>query len=203
MNVVWVAIVTGVLAKQCYLQMWMSVLLAVAGVGIMELEGSAAPVYGDLWLLLQPICFGTGFLLLESVMKSFPDTPTFVCGVELTTIALCCFLWTICEGYGVEQYVALLSSPSALLGLVYMGLVTTAGGLWLQSITFKRIQAADAAIITATEPLWASMFAWLFLGESLSPSDLFGGLFIIAACLINEFKLVENCSKGRLEVLKV
>ncbi len=50
-----------------------SAALALAGVALLELGGSATPGVGDLWLLLQPIGYGVGFHRTEVALRRFPD----------------------------------------------------------------------------------------------------------------------------------
>ena len=40
-------------------------------------------------------------------------------------------------------------------------------------------------MLLATEPLWAALFASLYIGESLGPSDAAGGALLVGACLAN------------------
>jgi len=72
--------------------------------------------------------------------------------------------------------------------LAYTGLVTTAGAILVESYAFKYVPATDAAIILATEPLWAALVASQMIGESLSQTDIIGGALVISACIVNELK---------------
>ena len=44
--------------------------------------------------------------------------------------------------------------------------------------------ATEAALIFSSEPLWAALFASIFLGESLTLNSGIGGLVILAGCLV-------------------
>ena len=43
-------------------------------------------------------------------------------------------------------------------------------------------------MLLATEPLWAALFAGLFIGEALGPNDALGGALLVGACLANALK---------------
>lgn len=75
LNVVWVALISSFIKKEIKIQALLSAFIAVLGVAILELDGNSPPVIGDLWSICQPIGFGTGYLLLESVVAKFPDNP--------------------------------------------------------------------------------------------------------------------------------
>lgn len=44
------------------------------------------------------------------------------------------------------------------------------------------------AVILATEPLWAALFAALWLSEDFGANDYIGGSLIVLACLANTLK---------------
>ena len=46
------------------------------------------------------------------------------------------------------------------------------------------LSASETNIILSSEPIWAGMFAWLFLGELLSPKENVGGLIIFSAAIV-------------------
>lgn len=48
-----------------------------------------------------------------------------------------------------------------------------------------RVPSAEASVILATEPLWASLFAALWFHEEFGTSDYIGGMLMISACLVN------------------
>lgn len=190
MNVVWVALVSGIIANKFNLQLWISVVLSVLGTAFIELQGKSPPVIGDLWLLLQPIGFGTGFILLERLMKLYPESAGAVSGFKLMTVSVASISWLILTGHTIADFMPLIQSPVALVGCLYTGLFTTAGGVFVQAHAFKRVAATDASIILSSEPLWAAVFASFLLHEYLSFSELIGGILIIFSTLSNEFHLV-------------
>jgi drug/metabolite transporter (DMT)-like permease len=203
MNVVWVALVSGILANKFNLQIWFSVLLSVMGAGFIELQGKSPPVIGDLWLLLQPIGFGTGFMLLERLMKVYPEAAGAVSGFKLLAVSMASISWVVLTGHATSaDLMPLIQSPVALVGCLYTGLITTAGGVFIQAHAFKRVTATDASIILSSEPLWAALFASFLLSEDLSMSDLLGGILIICSTLSNEFHLVNQLTDKYAHLMK-
>ena len=187
---------------------WSTVVLAVCGIAVLELgstfslssaAASASPVgrqpnFGDAFSLLQPIGFGTSYLLIERMMKS-PTHQSNVLrarqatGLRVFTLALLSLAWACASGSlgDSEQLVNVLNSPEALVALLYLGCVTTAGGLWLQTLALRHVTASDASIILSSEPVWAALFASSLLGEAVTLSDCIGGGMIISACVVNEY----------------
>lgn len=184
--------------------------VAVVGVAIIELQGAAGPpVIGDALSLAQPIGFGIAYLQLEKIMIKRPDMALPVSAIKLTVVALASlvmyeitplFQHTIDATtatttaaastfatdmvFRLPDVSAVLTSPVARLGILYTGLVTTALGLWVESIAFARVPATDASLILTTEPLFAAVFGAVTLGETFGVSDYAGASMIIGACAL-------------------
>lgn len=165
-------------------------LVAVAGVAIIELKGAGgAPTIGDLFSLAQPIGFGLGYIQLEGLMRERPEAALPVSCIKLLVVSLASlglFELTSVMNSGALQIpdvTPILSSSTAMGGILYTGLITTALALWFESIAFKRVPATDASIILSTEPLFAAGTAALFLGETFGMSDYVGAALIVGACV--------------------
>jgi hypothetical protein len=52
----------------------------------------------------------------------------------------------------------------------------------LSTVVLGKISSAEATLFLTTEPMWASLFGWITLGELMGPTALVGGSLIIAAC---------------------
>jgi len=167
--------------------------VAVLGVAIVELKGAGgAPTIGDLLSFAQPIGFGMGYLQLEELVRKKPDAGLPISAIKLVMVAA--FSFGMFELYPLLQheplapripdFMPIISSPLALGGILYTGLITTAWALWIESIAFKRVPATDASIILTTEPLFAALAGALTLGETFGASDYFGATLIIGACAL-------------------
>lgn len=196
LQVVLVALYKGWESKSFQTATWLAVGLAVFGTGLLELQGSQPPVTGDLWLLLQPLGFGTGYLTLEKVIRKYPDEAKAITAVKLFSIGVLCSMWAISEGHNLEEVQDVLTNPVASKILIYTGLVTTAGAILLQSVAFKRVSAADASIIIASEPVWAAMVAYFAMGETMNEMDMAGAALILCASVTKELDLDKIIGTG-------
>ncbi len=165
--------------------------IAVLGVAIVELKGAAgAPTVGDLLSFAQPIGFGMGYLQLEQLMSKRPDAGLSISAIKLLMITFFSFgmfeLYPILQHeaftFRIPDFTPILTSPLALGGVLYTGIITTSLSLWVESLAFKRVPATDASIILTTEPLFAALAGALTLGETFGTSDYFGATLIIGAC---------------------
>lgn len=167
--------------------------VAVTGVAIVELKGAGgAPSVGDLLSFAQPIGFGMGYLQLEELVRKKPDAGLPISFIKLAMVAM--FSYGLFECYPllhneafslrIPDFTPILSSPLALGGIAYTGLITTALALWVESVAFKRVPATDASIILTTEPLFAAVAGAFTLGETFGLSDYIGATLIIGACAL-------------------
>ncbi|KAJ1439386.1 hypothetical protein B484DRAFT_299447, partial [Ochromonadaceae sp. CCMP2298] len=156
LNVVWVALVTGVRTQTFKKKTWAAVTLAILGAAVIELKGFVTPELNDLWLVLQPIGFGSGYLVLEENMKEYPQSARAITAIKLLTIATLTTLWAGLDGHSVADLAPILENPIATAGIMYTGLITTALAIYMQSVVFKKVSSTDASIILTSEPIWAS-----------------------------------------------
>jgi drug/metabolite transporter (DMT)-like permease len=184
-------------------------LLAVLGVAIVELQGAGgAPTIGDALSFTQPIGFGMGYLTLEELMSKKPEAALPVSALKLVVVAVASLglfeLTPVLNGasefaFSVPDFSAIISSPVALGGILYTGLVTTAFALWIESRAFAKVPATDASIILTTEPLIAAGFGAVALGETFGTSDYVGASLIVGACALAA--LIDNPENEKIDCI--
>jgi len=96
-------------------------------------------------------------------------------------------------GFGAWGSDTLQTLPSRLslpivAGLAYLGVVATAGMLFLQAMAQRFVSADKAALIYAMEPVFAALFAWLWLAEALSVQAAIGGAMVVGAVILSEYR---------------
>jgi drug/metabolite transporter (DMT)-like permease len=74
--------------------------------------------------------------------------------------------------------------PAAWPGLIGVGVVATFVSIQTFYAGTRRIGAAQAALISTTEPIWTIVLAAILFGQTLGPTQLLGGAFIIVGVLI-------------------
>jgi drug/metabolite transporter (DMT)-like permease len=99
-------------------------------------------------------------------------------------------LWMVVAAQGTDQLQTLGSRLNAeiLWGLAYLGVVATAAMLFLQAQAQRHVSADKAALIYAMEPVFAALFAWIGLSESLSLRAALGAALVVLAVLYGEWK---------------
>jgi drug/metabolite transporter (DMT)-like permease len=76
----------------------------------------------------------------------------------------------------------------ATLAIAWTGLIATDLKFLLETTALGIVSSSEATVILATEPLWVSLFTFLFVHESFNAEDCVGGILIIAACVVIAWK---------------
>ncbi|WP_297988030.1 DMT family transporter [uncultured Anoxybacillus sp.] len=86
-------------------------------------------------------------------------------------------------------------SFSVVLGIFYLGIVSTAGAFFLWNKGMEMMDAGVGSLFFFFQPLVGSLFGWLFLHEQLRLSFWIGGAFIIIGVVIAVFEKKERKSQ--------
>ena len=84
----------------------------------------------------------------------------------------------------LRQTLYMSLSLSVVLGILYLGIVSTAGAFFLWNKGMEMMDAGIGSLFFFFQPLVGSVFGWLFLREQLNIPFWIGGAFIIAGVVI-------------------
>jgi len=109
----------------------------------------------------------------------------------VTLLVVCALCATWFTGIGIsraEDAMQMAAEFGAFFGqewwsLLFLGVICTGLCNWAQTVGQRSIPAGQAAIVYATDPLWAAFFSWLALGETLGPRGWAGAVLIFTAAI--------------------
>ena len=170
----------------------LSVLLSCCGVGLLELgpSGDLKFSWGDIYALSQTFFFGIGYWRLESLSHQHSHQSGRLTVGQLSGVAAGSTLFAMLEmGFSeefpsFEQWVDWLGDFFIVGALLWTGLVSTALALYLETVALKVISASELTLIMTSVSLWGAAFAYVTLGEVLSPIGMFGGVLIMGGCAL-------------------
>lgn len=191
--VVTVPILDWVTGKRLKQREWLGAVVALVGVGFLELgggEGLQELLHfsaGDVASLMQPLAFGLGFWRMERAMRLFPEQATRSTAAQLLAVFLGSLAYTAATDahalLDVAQLQQWLSDPHIVGALLWTGAVTTALSVYMETLALKTLSAAETTLIFSTEPVWGSLFAAWFMGETFGWDAWAGGALILTACV--------------------
>lgn len=156
------------------------VILAVAGLYLLARPRAGVVNLGDILTLACAVAFAFQ-IVLTNIYTRRCDPAALLFYEFLATAGLCLPL-------------LLLPAPppawngSLLLALLYIALVATVFNIYIQNTYQKNVPTTRAALIYATEPVFASVFAFLFLGETFTRTGMIGAALIIAGLVVSELR---------------
>ncbi|HKR54714.1 MAG TPA: EamA family transporter [Gemmatimonadales bacterium] len=155
--------------------------LATAGIYFLTDPGAGGLNRGDWWTLITALVFGAQIVAVHELGLRFEIRRLVF--IEIVVVAI---------GVGVAapllEPVRFAVTTRSVLALAYCGVAATAVALLLQMRAQKDLSSGRAALLFCTEPVFASLASWLWLGERLSLTQWVGGAMIVVGMLVAEPK---------------
>jgi len=154
-----------------------AVLLALVGVALVSGLGDQSLRLDGIGLIaagLSALFFSSYTLLSESLVDQLGAT-----GVMFRGFLISSLFWFACllpQGIPVD-----LLQPAYLPGLLFVGIGGTLVPFSLMCWGIQQMSAERGAIAATLEPVLAALFAWLWLHQALSLTQILGGLLVLAA----------------------
>ena len=172
-----------------------SVALAIAGVGLLQLGPSVAEgvpmevASGDFFCLGQALMFGIGYWRLEAISSQYPTQAGRITIGQLVGVALGATIFMGATQHDnlptLDQLQAWCTDPFVAGALLWTALVSTALALYLETVALKAVSAAELTVLMTSVSIFGSGFAYVTMGETMSPIGVTGGLMILAGCVFS------------------
>jgi drug/metabolite transporter (DMT)-like permease len=128
---------------------------------------------GNLCLVAAALTWALYSVLIRKVTQSLDVLP-------VTLVAFCGGLWVTVPASLIELHTTSIGTItlSVMLGVLYLGILSTALAMYLWNHAFANLEAGTASLTFFAQPVVGSALGAIFLGEKL------GGLFLIGGLLI-------------------
>ena len=160
--------------------------LSLSGVAFILSKGSLETLLsfsfnkGDLIVLIAVFCWGVYSLLVKQYAGRLPGYSTFLVTIALGVMMLLPF--TIYEL--MTTSVEIVWSPSTISAIFYVGIAASIVAFLSWNNGVVALGANKASIYLNFIPLFATIFAVLFLNEDLLIAQVIGGLAVICGVII-------------------
>jgi drug/metabolite transporter (DMT)-like permease len=155
-------------------------LVATVGLYLMTVgeEGfGGGLVSGDFWVLVCATSYAVYLLVLQRVLVRARNAV----GLAFTQIATIALLADL--ALGATGTVRIPMTPWVISALIFCATLATVATFWLQARYQGQTTAQRAALIFALEPVFATAFAWMLLGETMGPIGGVGAVLVLGAVL--------------------
>lgn len=173
--------------KKCGWNIWVAVMIALAGLYLLCMQGSFVLQKPDILLLLCAFCFSVQILLVDHFSPK-------VDGVRMSAIQFFTsgvlgivpmFLVDMKHSFvGFNQWIPVLSTWNAWLPILYAGVLSCGVAYTLQIIGQNGLNPTVASLIMSLESVFSVHAGWILLGQKMSGRELTGCGLIFAAIVM-------------------
>ncbi|WP_342618449.1 DMT family transporter [Rhodoferax sp. GW822-FHT02A01] len=191
LNVLMVPLFGVVIGNALSWRVVLAAVLACSGIGLMSWDGGA-----DWAADAATVAGAAGYAIYVIVLsaRAGRHEARMLAATQIVWMAVLGCAWMVLDAKNTDTLRTLGSrlNVEILWGLAYLGVVATAGMLFLQARAQRHVRADKAALIYAMEPVFAAMFAWVWLSEGLSLRAALGAAVVVFAVVFSEWKLVQQ-----------
>ncbi|WP_046018744.1 DMT family transporter [Marinomonas sp. S3726] len=170
---------------------WLGVVCATLGLYLLTVGDKLSFNQGDSLVLICAFAFAFHILLTDKFVTNLPIISLSI--IQMAAVAIYSLIALMFTPEMINQEtsslsfnISILLDPIVLSGILVTGLLGSAYAYWAQSACQRHLEPAKVALIFATEPVFAFLSAWVFLGEVLGFKGSLGALLILAAILVSE-----------------
>ena len=153
--------------------------VSLAFVGLILLSGLLGDAtsfnIGDALVILCAISFAFHLILFDRLPPS-SHRPTIVAQQFLVTALISLVLC-----FSGEQFPKGAPSPQTWAIVVFMALMATVVAFLVMAWAQRELSAGDVALILLLEPVFAAIFSWMWLGETLGVTGGIGAFLILVS----------------------
>ncbi len=176
LHVIFVPALAGLMGRSTRWIVWLASIVALSGVGLLSHDG-LPPNRGDLWTIGCAIVWAIYITRLETLTARLPSRA--LTAAHLWVVVILSGIWMLADHPA--------RGPIPWIAVFYLGLFATAATTWFQTLGQKWVTAPQAAVLYTLEPMWAALFSWIFLRESLGVSGRIGGAMILLAAILTQW----------------
>ncbi|MDR2509335.1 MAG: DMT family transporter [Spirochaetaceae bacterium] len=160
-------------------------IIAIAGIGLLSLEGGFFIGIGDVLTLGCGFWFAVHIVFIARFTQGHDDDPIALTILQMLFCALCAGLCALFFEWPFPQDIWHFQ-PLASLG--YLAIFSSGIAFLLQNVGQKYTPAGTAALLLSLESIFGAVFSAVMLGESMSLRMLTGCALLLFAIVLSETK---------------
>lgn len=192
--VVFVPLIGLMLGKRAARQVWLSVLLAVAGMFLISGVGlgQMKVQVGDVWLLISAVFYAVHILAVAHYAPRVNGA--VLSAAQFAVMAVLTFLPAV-----ILEKPTLAGILDAKWALLYTGILSSGIAYTLQIVGQVHVPSTVASLILSLESVFSLMAGMLLLGERLKGSEWAGCALVLAAVVLSQLPSRERANVNNRE----
>jgi drug/metabolite transporter (DMT)-like permease len=160
---------------------WLSAIIAIIGSLLLSTGGRFRLATGDALEMAGAVLWALQMILVSRAVKHM-DVITFSAGQYIVagSLNILMSLWLH------VSYDGIITSWWTIL---FIGLISTAGGYTLQGLGQKYAPPTDASILLSMEAVFAALTGFIFLDETMQWIQMIGCVLILLAVMVTQLKV--------------
>lgn len=160
----------------------LSVLLATIGVLMIVGIGGLSPSYelGGVILIVAALTWALMSVLVKRISKDYSQLTVTMYAIAIATMCIT----PIAISQLIHTPASTWQQPSMWSGILYLGVVSTAGAFFLWNKGLKMVDASSGGLFFFFQPLVGTFLGWLILGEVVAVSFWLGAALIVSSIFL-------------------
>jgi drug/metabolite transporter (DMT)-like permease len=174
-------------------RLWFGIAAVLVGLAIVSnLWNSSLNPIGVAWAFMAAVCLSIYFLIGEHTQRKRDAMSTL-----FYTFAVASVFWAIMNLINPAKMIDInlvfnlggnlsgISMP-VWAGLLWIGIMGSFIPMLLDYIALGNLSATAVGVIATAETVFATIFAWAWLNESMTTLEVIGGLIVVAGIILAE-----------------
>ena len=174
-------------------RLWFGIAAVLIGLAIVSnIWNSALNPLGVAWAIMAAVCLSIYFLIGEHTQRKRDAMSTL-----FYTFAVAAIFWAIMNlinpgkvidinlEFNLGGNLSAISMP-VWAGLLWIGIMGSFIPMLLDYIALGNLSATAVGVIATAETVFATVFAWAWLNESMTTLEVIGGLIVVAGIILAE-----------------
>ena len=174
-------------------RLWFGIAAVLIGLAIVSnIWNSALNPLGVAWAFMAAVCLSIYFLIGEHTQRKRDAMSTL-----FYTFAVAAIFWAIMNlinpgkvidinlEFNLGGNLSAISMP-VWAGLLWIGIMGSFIPMLLDYIALGNLSATAVGVIATAETVFATVFAWAWLNESMTTLEVIGGLIVVAGIILAE-----------------
>lgn len=184
------------LKRRCTWNVWLAVVITLAGLYLLCIKGTFLLQVSDIMILFASLMSALHILTVDQFMNKV-DVVRMACIQFLVAgsiAAVPMFYFDIGHSHlGFQLWIVALSSRDAVLSLLYAGILSGGVAYTLQNLGQQGVHPTIASLLLSLESVFAVLTGWVILGEGLNQKELSGCILIFIAIIAAQIPVQRKC----------